>query len=85
MKLALWGQSDCAAFGLTPMQGAAKHWVRIELEIQDVEREYARLTGLQLEWLQEKDCASRSQSKGRHAMAILGAYAHLLRALRAWG
>jgi hypothetical protein len=73
------------ADGLLPLRCAANHSVLIALEVQDVEREYARLKGLQLEWVQEKDRAAMEQIKGRRAMAILGAYARLLCALRAWG
>ena len=51
--LALWRQSECKAFGIAPMRGAANHSVIIQLEVEDVEREYARLKGLQLEWVQE--------------------------------
>jgi catechol 2,3-dioxygenase-like lactoylglutathione lyase family enzyme len=51
--LALWRQSECEAFGLAPMRGAANHSVLIEFEVEDVEGEYARLKGLQLEWVQE--------------------------------
>jgi uncharacterized glyoxalase superfamily protein PhnB len=51
--LALWRQSECKAFGIAPMRGAANHSVLIELEVEDVDRQYARLKGLQLEWVQE--------------------------------
>ena len=51
--LALWRQSECAAFGIGPVRGAANHSVLIELEVADVEREYARLKGLAVEWVQE--------------------------------
>jgi catechol 2,3-dioxygenase-like lactoylglutathione lyase family enzyme len=51
--LALWRQSECAAFGIGPVRGAANHSVLIEFEVADVEREYARLKGLQIEWVQE--------------------------------
>ena len=51
--LALWRRSECQAFGIVPMQGAANHSVLIELEVRDADREYARLKGLQLEWVQE--------------------------------
>jgi catechol 2,3-dioxygenase-like lactoylglutathione lyase family enzyme len=51
--LALWRQSECEAFGIAPMRGAANHSVLIELEVEDVDGEYARLKGLQLEWVQE--------------------------------
>ena len=51
--LALWRRSECEAFGIGPMQGAANYNVLIELEVGDADREYARLKGLQLEWVQE--------------------------------
>ena len=51
--LALWRQSECEAFGIAPARGAANHSVLIELEVRDVDGEYARLKGLQLEWVQE--------------------------------
>jgi uncharacterized glyoxalase superfamily protein PhnB len=35
------------------MRGAANHSVLIEFEVEDVDGEYARLKGLQLEWVQE--------------------------------
>jgi uncharacterized glyoxalase superfamily protein PhnB len=51
--LALWRQSECEAFGIALLRGAANQSILIELEVEDVEREYARLKGLQLEWVQE--------------------------------
>jgi uncharacterized glyoxalase superfamily protein PhnB len=51
--LALWRQSECAEFGLGTVRGAANDRVLIELEVADVDREYARLKGLQVEWVQE--------------------------------
>jgi hypothetical protein len=51
--LALWRQSECEAFGITPMRGAANHHVLIELKVADVDGEYARLTGLLMAWVQE--------------------------------
>jgi len=51
--LALWRQSECEAFGIAPMRGAANHSVLIEFEVADVDREYARLKGLPMEWVQE--------------------------------
>ena len=51
--LALWRQSEFEAFGIAPMRGAANHSVLIEFEVEDVDGEYARLKGLQLEWVQE--------------------------------
>src|SRR6266566_6041019 len=51
--LALWRQSECAEYGLDLARGAANDRVLIELEVADVEREYARLKGLQVEWVQE--------------------------------
>jgi len=51
--LALWRQSECAAFGLGAVRGTANDRVLIELEVADVEREYARLKRLQVEWVQE--------------------------------
>ena len=51
--LALWRQSEYETFGIAPMRGAANHSVLIEFEVEDVDGEYARLKGLQMEWLQE--------------------------------
>ena len=51
--LALWRQSECAEYGLDLARSAANDRVLIELEVVDVEREYARLQGLQVEWVQE--------------------------------
>ena len=51
--LALWRQSECEAFGIAPMRGAANHSVLMEFAVEDVDREYARLKGLQMEWVQE--------------------------------
>jgi uncharacterized glyoxalase superfamily protein PhnB len=51
--LSLWRQSECEAFGIAPMRGGANDSVLIELEVEDVDGEYARLKGLQLEWVQE--------------------------------
>jgi uncharacterized glyoxalase superfamily protein PhnB len=51
--LALWRESECEAFGIAPMRTAANHSVLIEFEVEDVDREYARLKGLQMEWVQE--------------------------------
>lgn len=51
--LALWRQSECAEYGLGAVRGTANDRVLIELEVADVDREYARLKGLQVEWLQE--------------------------------
>ena len=51
--VALWRQSECEAFGITGMRGAANQSMLIELEVADVAREYARLKGLPLEWVQE--------------------------------
>jgi len=51
--LALWRQSECEVFGLAPMRGAANHSFLIELEVEDLNGEHARLKGLQLEWVQE--------------------------------
>jgi catechol 2,3-dioxygenase-like lactoylglutathione lyase family enzyme len=51
--LALWRQSEYEAFGIAPMRGAANHSVLIELAVEDVDGEYARLKGLPLEWVQE--------------------------------
>jgi catechol 2,3-dioxygenase-like lactoylglutathione lyase family enzyme len=49
--LALWRQSECAEFGLGALRGTANDGVLIEFEVADVEREYARLKGLQVEWV----------------------------------
>src|SRR5215467_2455149 len=51
--LALWRQSECAEYGLDLERGAANDRVLIELEVADVDGEYARLKGLQVEWVQE--------------------------------
>src|SRR5262245_44278461 len=51
--LALWRQSECAAFGLGTLRGTANDRVLIELTVADVDQEYARLTGLQVDVLQE--------------------------------
>ncbi len=51
--LALWRQSECEEFGLGPLRGAANHSVLIECEVADVDGEYRRLKGLQVEWVQE--------------------------------
>jgi catechol 2,3-dioxygenase-like lactoylglutathione lyase family enzyme len=51
--LALWRQSECEAFGIVPMRGAANHSVLIEFEVEDVDGEYTRLKGLQMGWVQE--------------------------------
>ena len=51
--LALWRQTECAEYGLGVMRGAANDRVLIELEVADVDGEYARLKGLQVEWVQE--------------------------------
>src|SRR5919198_4565920 len=51
--LALWRQSECAEYGLGALRGTANDRVQIELEVADVDREYARLKGLQVEWVQE--------------------------------
>ena len=51
--LALWRQSECVAFGITSMQSASNHSVLVEFAVEDIEGEYTRLKGLQLEWVQE--------------------------------
>jgi hypothetical protein len=51
--LALWRQSACAACGLSARRGAPHERVLMEYAVADVEREDARLTGLQVEWVQE--------------------------------
>jgi catechol 2,3-dioxygenase-like lactoylglutathione lyase family enzyme len=51
--LALWRQSELEAFGIRPMRGAANHSVLIEFTVEDVDEAYARLKGLQMEWVQE--------------------------------
>jgi len=51
--LALWRQSECAEYGLGVVRGAANDRVLIELEVADVDEEYARLKDLQVEWVQE--------------------------------
>ena len=51
--LALWRQSECAEYGLGTLRGTANDRVLIELEVADVDREYARLKGLPVECVQE--------------------------------
>jgi uncharacterized glyoxalase superfamily protein PhnB len=51
--LALWRESESEAFVTAPMRGAANHSVLIEFEVEDVDGEYTRLKGLQMEWVQE--------------------------------
>ena len=51
--LALWRESESEAFVTVPMRGAANHSVLIEFEVEDVDGEYTRLKGLQMEWVQE--------------------------------
>ena len=47
--LALWRQSECAEYGLSTLRGTANDRVLIESEVADVEREYIRLKGLQVQ------------------------------------
>ena len=51
--LALWRQSECAEYGLGAVRGTANDRVLIELAVADVDQEYARLTGLQVDVIQE--------------------------------
>ena len=51
--LALWRQSEYETFGLGTLRGAANHSVMIEFEVEDVDREYGRLKGMQIEWIRE--------------------------------
>jgi uncharacterized glyoxalase superfamily protein PhnB len=51
--LALWRQSEFETFGIAPMRGAANHSVLIEFDVEDVDREYARLKRLPMAWVQE--------------------------------
>ena len=51
--LALWRQSACAAYRRALARGVANDRVLMALEVADVEREDARLTGFQVEWVQE--------------------------------
>jgi catechol 2,3-dioxygenase-like lactoylglutathione lyase family enzyme len=51
--LALWRQSEYETFGIGALHGAANHSVLIEFEVADVDKEYARLKGMQVEWVQE--------------------------------
>ena len=51
--LALWRQSECAEYGLGAVRGTANDRVLIELEVADVDQEYARLEGLQVDVIQE--------------------------------
>lgn len=44
--LALWRQSECTEYGLGTLRGTANDRVLIELEVADVDREYARLKDL---------------------------------------
>lgn len=50
--LALWRQSEFETFGIATMQGAANRSILIELAVQNVDREYARLKNLSVEWVQ---------------------------------
>jgi uncharacterized glyoxalase superfamily protein PhnB len=51
--LALWRQSECEEYGLGALRGTANDRILIELEVADVEREYTRLKGLAVAWIQE--------------------------------
>jgi uncharacterized glyoxalase superfamily protein PhnB len=51
--LALWRQSECEAYGIGSLRGASNHSVLIECAVANVEREYARLKSLAVEWVQE--------------------------------
>jgi len=51
--LALWRESECAAYGLGSLRGGSNQSVLIECEVAHVEREYARLKRLDVEWVQE--------------------------------
>jgi uncharacterized glyoxalase superfamily protein PhnB len=51
--LALWRQSECEAYGISPVRGAANQSVLIEFAVANVDEEYARLQGLEVEWVQE--------------------------------
>jgi catechol 2,3-dioxygenase-like lactoylglutathione lyase family enzyme len=48
--LALWRESECEAYGIGPVRGAANQSVLIEFAVADVDAEYARLQGLQIDW-----------------------------------
>ena len=47
------GASPSAEYGLGAVRGTTNDRVLIELEVADVELEYTRLKGLQVEWVQE--------------------------------
>jgi catechol 2,3-dioxygenase-like lactoylglutathione lyase family enzyme len=51
--LALWRQAETAEFGLGALRGASNDRVLIELAVADVDQEYTRLRGLQVDVLQE--------------------------------
>jgi uncharacterized glyoxalase superfamily protein PhnB len=51
--LALWRQSEFETFGIAPMRSAANHSVLIEFAVENVDKEYARLKNLPVEWVQE--------------------------------
>jgi catechol 2,3-dioxygenase-like lactoylglutathione lyase family enzyme len=51
--LALWRQSESETFGIVSMRAAANHSVLIEMAVENVDGEYARLKGLPVEWVQE--------------------------------
>ena len=52
-SLALWRQAKCEAFGLVCLRGGANRRVLIELAVEDVDGEYVRLNGLEMEWVQK--------------------------------
>ena len=64
--LALWRQSECAAFGLEALRGAANDRVLMELAVADVDQEYARLRGLQVDVVQEL----RTQPWGQRTLYV---------------
>jgi catechol 2,3-dioxygenase-like lactoylglutathione lyase family enzyme len=51
--LALWRQSECEAYGISQGRGTANYSVLIEFAVANVDEEYARLQGLEVEWVQE--------------------------------
>jgi uncharacterized glyoxalase superfamily protein PhnB len=51
--LALWRQSECEEYGIDAVRGAANHSVLVEFAVANVDKEYARLHNLEVEWVQE--------------------------------
>ena len=64
--LALWRESECAAYGLGSIRGASNQSVLIECQVANVEREYARLKRLGVEWVHDLT----TQSWGHRAFYV---------------